>query len=194
MILRKELRPRPVSAAELRKIEGEIEDIERLSERGAEEAASAAIARFNAAYGRSFEPEFFRDYAGSMPRTEFALQASQPDPRRVPDITREELIEIVRRIIEPDRAEHPKGRESGSFGCQPSEMDRPDVFEPLPASGGTGIPEGGRIAALQAFYVELLEANVAMPGVSDLIFWDELEPEEVVDRALAYTPIVLPPG
>jgi hypothetical protein len=46
--------------------------------------------------------------------------------------------------------------------------------------------------------MELLEANVPHPEVSDLIFYPpsgvELSPEEIVDRALAYKPIVPPPS
>ena len=42
-----------------------------------------------------------------------------------------------------------------------------------------------------------LEANVPHPEVSDLIFWNkdgDLTAEEVVKRALAYKPILLPPS
>ncbi|WP_172255735.1 hypothetical protein [Saccharibacillus deserti] len=40
---------------------------------------------------------------------------------------------------------------------------------PQPDSDREGLPENDRIAALQAFYLKVLEANVSMPGVSDLI-------------------------
>ncbi|MBC9934685.1 hypothetical protein [Chitinophaga qingshengii] len=39
--------------------------------------------------------------------------------------------------------------------------------------------------------LELLEKNVPDPEVSNYIFYDELSPEEVVDKALAYKPIQL---
>ncbi|MEK3794155.1 hypothetical protein MKX42_20675 [Paenibacillus sp. FSL R7-0204] len=44
-------------------------------------------------------------------------------------------------------------------------------------------------------WLEVVASNVAHPGVSDLIFWNEpeLTPEEIVDAALCYQPIVLPP-
>ncbi|WP_405111639.1 hypothetical protein MHH28_03075 [Paenibacillus sp. FSL K6-1217] len=44
-------------------------------------------------------------------------------------------------------------------------------------------------------WLEIVASNVAHPGVSDLIFWHEpeLTPEEIVDSALGYQPIVLPP-
>jgi hypothetical protein len=45
--------------------------------------------------------------------------------------------------------------------------------------------------------MNVLEANVPHPRVSDLIFWNkdgDLTAEEVVRRALAYKPIPLPPS
>ena len=39
--------------------------------------------------------------------------------------------------------------------------------------------------------IELLERNVPHPNVSDLIFYNDLTPEEIVDRALSYKPIQL---
>lgn len=41
--------------------------------------------------------------------------------------------------------------------------------------------------------IETLEANVPHPEVSDLIFYpeEEMTPEEIVDKALAYKPIQL---
>ncbi|MEK5032844.1 hypothetical protein MKY96_15420 [Paenibacillus sp. FSL R7-0302] len=43
--------------------------------------------------------------------------------------------------------------------------------------------------------LETVMSNVPHPQVSDLIFWNEpeLTPEEIVDAALGYQPIVLPP-
>ncbi|MEK4043311.1 hypothetical protein NSU18_06575 [Paenibacillus sp. FSL H8-0048] len=44
-------------------------------------------------------------------------------------------------------------------------------------------------------WMEVVASNVPHPGVSNLIFWNEpeLTPEEIVDAALSYQPIVLPP-
>lgn len=44
-------------------------------------------------------------------------------------------------------------------------------------------------------WLEIVAENVVHPGVSDLIFWNEpeLTPEEIVDAALGYQPIVLSP-
>ncbi|MDA3647538.1 hypothetical protein LZ318_34290 [Saccharopolyspora indica] len=41
--------------------------------------------------------------------------------------------------------------------------------------------------------LEVLQANVPDPHVSDLIYWpmSTLAPEEIVDRALAYKPFTL---
>lgn len=39
--------------------------------------------------------------------------------------------------------------------------------------------------------IKLLEENVLDPEVSNYIFYEENTPEEVVDKALAYKPIIL---
>ena len=39
--------------------------------------------------------------------------------------------------------------------------------------------------------LELLEKNILDPQVSNYIFYEENTPEEVVDKALAYKPIIL---
>ena len=39
--------------------------------------------------------------------------------------------------------------------------------------------------------IELLEKNVIDPEVSNYIFYEENTPEEVIDKALAYKPIIL---
>lgn len=41
--------------------------------------------------------------------------------------------------------------------------------------------------------IELFEKNVPHPAPSDLIFWDEddLSPQEIVEEALNYRPIIL---
>lgn len=36
-----------------------------------------------------------------------------------------------------------------------------------------------------------LENGVIDPNISDYIFWDELTPEEIADKALSYKPIEL---
>ena len=39
--------------------------------------------------------------------------------------------------------------------------------------------------------IEKLEQGVLDPQISDYIFWDEMSPEEVADKALGYKPIEL---
>lgn len=39
--------------------------------------------------------------------------------------------------------------------------------------------------------IQTLEANVIYPEISDLIYFDEKTPEEIIDIALAYKPIQL---
>ena len=39
--------------------------------------------------------------------------------------------------------------------------------------------------------VEELKKGVIDPKISDYIFWDELTPEEIADKALSYQPILL---
>lgn len=187
MNLREELLPRPVAAEELERIERSIGEIEELLENGKEAEAAAAIEAFNARHARAYGADDFRSRDGSVSRTEFALSAAQPQARRIADMTREELIEIVRRIQEPERALDDRGliAEEGDTKISPDAAESGAPYRVEPSD---------RLAALQSFYLELLEAQVAMPDVSDLIFWDDLEPEEIVDRALAYRPIVLPPG
>lgn len=43
--------------------------------------------------------------------------------------------------------------------------------------------------------LDLLERSVPHPEISDLIFWDDrnLTPEEIVEKALRYQPIIAPP-
>ena len=36
-----------------------------------------------------------------------------------------------------------------------------------------------------------LEQNVIDPDISDYIYYDDLTPEQIVDKALAYKPILL---
>lgn len=39
--------------------------------------------------------------------------------------------------------------------------------------------------------IDVLEKNVPHPAVSDLIYYDDLTAEEIVDKALSYKPIQL---
>ncbi|MBE8470267.1 hypothetical protein [Streptomyces justiciae] len=101
MDLRPELRPAPVPAARLRELVREIVRIEELLHRGPQEEAEAAIAAFNADTGHTYGPYSFLSYAGSRSAEEFAREAARPAYPRLPDITREELVEVVRAAREP---------------------------------------------------------------------------------------------
>ncbi len=39
--------------------------------------------------------------------------------------------------------------------------------------------------------LDLLKHNVPDPNVSDLIYWNDLTPDQIVDKALSYKPIRL---
>lgn len=39
--------------------------------------------------------------------------------------------------------------------------------------------------------IDILEMNVPHPSVTDLIYYDDLTPEQIVDKALTYKPIQL---
>ncbi len=56
------------------------------------------IAQFNAATQRSFTVGDFMGAAGSMTMREFTRGALMPEPRRVPGVTRDDLLEIIRHV------------------------------------------------------------------------------------------------
>ena len=146
--LRPALSPAPVAAGRVAELRAAIQHIETLLDRG--EPAGAEIAAFNAGTGHRSEVADFSSYHESHSIEQFALEAARPSPQRVPDVTRAELIEVVRRIM----------------------------------GGGPDTD----------FYLDVLEANVVHPRVSDLIFYPagpEPTPESVVDEALSYRPIAL---
>ena len=60
------------------------------------------MAAFAEATGHDYEAADFLGYAGSRTLEEFALEAARPAYPRVPDATREELVEVVRRILAGD--------------------------------------------------------------------------------------------
>ncbi|XVQ11977.1 bacteriocin immunity protein [Spirillospora sp. CA-255316] len=92
MNLRPELLPPQVSARRVEELGREIDRITGL----AGDAAREAEAAFAEATGHGYEE--FREYWGCESREEAALRAAWPAYPRVPDITRDELVEIVRRI------------------------------------------------------------------------------------------------
>ncbi|MEU7278761.1 hypothetical protein AB0A69_08305 [Streptomyces sp. NPDC045431] len=96
--LRPELSPPPVSRQRLDEVCSEIERIaDLLASR--REAADEAIAAFNAMTGHDYEALDFAAYHGSRSLEEFAREAARPARPVVADISRDELVEIVRRLL-----------------------------------------------------------------------------------------------
>ncbi|MFB7326424.1 hypothetical protein [Streptomyces sp. NPDC056190] len=96
--LRPELMPPPVSRQRLDELCGEIERIADLVLTRAE-AADEAITAFNAMTGHDYVTLDFAEYDAGRSLEEFAVEAARPARPRVADITREELAEIVRRLL-----------------------------------------------------------------------------------------------
>ena len=90
--------PPPVSDQRLNELCREIEQIGELVLSPGEDAGEA-IAAFNAATGHDYTALDFAEYHGTRSLEEFALEAARPARPRVADITREELAEIVRRVL-----------------------------------------------------------------------------------------------
>ncbi|ANP52844.1 hypothetical protein J2Z21_000387 [Streptomyces griseochromogenes] len=98
MELRRELLPPAVPAERLAELGEEIGRIENLLYED-EEAGRRAVDAFNMATGNGYGPSDFLCWYASRDLEEFALEAARPGPPRVPDVTREELTEIVRRTV-----------------------------------------------------------------------------------------------
>lgn len=100
MELRPELCPPAVPSERTTQLRAAIENIAQLLEHG--EPADAPIAAFNADTGHFYAAEHFLTYWESRDLEDFALEAARPARPIVPDITRDELVEIVRRILDVD--------------------------------------------------------------------------------------------
>lgn len=66
------------------------------------ESARQEIETFNARTGHDYAALDFADYDGSRDLAEFALEAARPVRPRIADITADELVEIVRRLLAGD--------------------------------------------------------------------------------------------
>ncbi|MET7395503.1 bacteriocin immunity protein [Dactylosporangium sp. NPDC005572] len=100
MELRPELCPPVVPPQRIAELCTAVETIEGLLERG--ESADAAIAAFNADTDHAYTAYDFLTYWKSRDVEDFALEAARPVWPKVENVTREELIEIVRRIQAAD--------------------------------------------------------------------------------------------
>ncbi|GAA0318347.1 hypothetical protein GCM10010302_66760 [Streptomyces polychromogenes] len=96
--LRPELSPPSVSRRRLDELCAEVERIVELLET-CPEAAGGAITAFNAMTGHDYRALDFAEYDGSRSLEEFAREAARPARPVVADITRDELVEIVRRLL-----------------------------------------------------------------------------------------------
>ncbi|WP_409237002.1 hypothetical protein [Streptomyces sp. PA5.6] len=100
MDLRPELLPPPVSPERLEAMCREIRRIAELVGDGdSREEADAAVAAFNETTGHRYAPLDFVEYDAARDLEEFAREAARPAWPRVPDVTRDELVEIVRRLM-----------------------------------------------------------------------------------------------
>lgn len=96
--LRPELLPPPVSRQRLDELCAEVGRIADLLETHPE-AADEAIESFNAMTRHDYLALDFAEYWGSRSLEEFATEAARPARPVVADITRDELVEIVRRLL-----------------------------------------------------------------------------------------------
>src|SRR5689334_7961592 len=96
--LRPELLPPPVSRQRLDELCAEVERIADLLETRPE-AAGEAIEAFNAMTGHDYVALDFAEYWGSRSLEEFGTEAARPARPVVADVTRDELVEIVRRLL-----------------------------------------------------------------------------------------------
>ncbi|MFD7096769.1 hypothetical protein [Streptomyces xanthophaeus] len=97
MDLRPELLPPLVSRQRLDELCAEAARIAELLAAGTE-AAGEAIAAFNAMTGHDYAALDFAELDGSRSMEEFVREAARPARPVVADITRDELVEIVRRL------------------------------------------------------------------------------------------------
>ncbi|MFJ3205768.1 bacteriocin immunity protein [Streptomyces sp. NPDC086989] len=98
MDLRPELQPPPVSQQRLTELCAEVERIAELL-LARPEVAGEAIQAFNAMTGHDYVALDFAEYDGSRSLEEFAREAARPARPVVADITQDELVEIVRRLM-----------------------------------------------------------------------------------------------
>ena len=101
--LRPELLPPTVDHRRLDELGAEITRIANLVHQGLRSEADTAMAAFNAAVGRDYGIGDFLEYDGARSLEDFAREAARPAWPAVHDVTRTELIEIVRRIQAGDQ-------------------------------------------------------------------------------------------
>ncbi|MDH6542915.1 hypothetical protein [Streptomyces sp. SPB4] len=98
MDLRAELMPPSISRQRVDELCREIERIADLVLSGSE-SAHDEVRVFNAKTGHNYVALDFAEYDGSRTLVAFALEAARPARPRIADITRGELVEVVRRLL-----------------------------------------------------------------------------------------------
>jgi hypothetical protein len=126
MDLRPELLPPQPSGDRLRELRGEIERIAALLERHPR-AGAEAVRAFNESTGHAYDACDFTYYRSAGDLEEFALEAARPARPRVADVTRAELVEIVRRLMSD------AGCDAGYYVLLfATNVPRPGAGDPLP--------------------------------------------------------------
>jgi hypothetical protein len=102
MDLRPELLPPPVAPQRIDALAREIERICGLLDGSSPDAdlAASAIADFNAMTSHAYAAGDFAEYYASQNAEDFALDAARPAWPAVPDISRDELVEVTQRILD----------------------------------------------------------------------------------------------
>lgn len=112
------------------------------------------LTELNSLAAHQFDVDTIACAFSSQSIDELAAELATPPPKHVADVSRDDLIAVVRKILEPDTSERER-----------------------------------------LWYLDFMTRNTPHPAVSDLIYWpghdDKVLAEDVVDQALAYTPIVL---
>lgn len=102
MDLRPELLPPIVDAQRIQEIGDEIERIADLACSGDPRATAQALASFNARTGHAYVIADFMDFDEWRDLEDFAREAARPAWPKVADISREDLVAVVERIMAAD--------------------------------------------------------------------------------------------
>ena len=83
--------------SKIREIEGKI---------NTGQDVNALIKDFNKFTGKQYDIDYFQTYWKAENIEDFARDAAQPSPKKISDITKDELVEIVQRVINADENTH----------------------------------------------------------------------------------------
>jgi hypothetical protein len=103
MELGPELMPPPISPSRRDEIGRRIHEIEHQLSMGRN--ANGLINKFNVLAGRHYDEHTFRHYWRAISFDDFVNQSSRPTPQQIKDVTREELVEVVRRMMNGENAD-----------------------------------------------------------------------------------------